>query len=214
MGQSTSRQMRLRLAPPQEFRFVRVRPALSCTRTSLFSLAQLPSPASPTPCNPAHNESCVVRTVAWLPLPATSSGGASAAISASPVVLLLAAVPALGVFVSAGPDYGNPTGWSLLLGSDCTRRGQPPRCCAHARGTDLGHGERGRACGAASCLRRLAAAGRCPGTCRVRSETPGAPFAGVAVSADGLDVAVMTLEFNSSTSIYRSLDGGKASERA
>ena len=35
-----------------------------------------------------------------------------------------------------------------------------------------------------------------------------APFAGIAVSPGGNDVAVMTLEFNSSTRLWRSLDGG------
>jgi uncharacterized membrane protein len=43
-----------------------------------------------------------VRSVAWMPL------GSS--------VLLLASVPAVGIFASAGPDYS--AGWSFVAGSD------------------------------------------------------------------------------------------------
>jgi hypothetical protein len=65
----------------------------------------LPPPAAATPCNPIQNASCVVRSVAWL------DAGAG-------IPLLIAAVPSVGFFASAGPDYSDASTWSFVSGSD------------------------------------------------------------------------------------------------
>lgn len=156
---------------------------------------QLPPPAAPGPCNPSHNSSCVVLSVAWLN------------VSASQPALLVAAIPAVGFFASAGPDYSAPSGWAFVEGSAAPIGVN--RIVALPGGRLWATASVGGVWGGVV----SASSG---GGWRVDWDVAGAladvgnPFAGIAVGRGGLDVAVMTLEFNSSTSIFRSLDGGKA----
>ena len=64
----------------------------------------MPPPAGAFPCEPLQNDSCVVLNVAWLD-------------TGAPNPLLLAAVPAVGLFASSGPDYTDAATWSFVTGS-------------------------------------------------------------------------------------------------
>jgi xyloglucan-specific exo-beta-1,4-glucanase len=179
----------------------------------------LPPPAHATPCNPTQNASCVVLSVAWLDI------GAAAP-------LLVAAVPSAGLFASAGPDYSDAGTWSFVSGSDApsgiNRLATLPggRIWATASVGGVWSGTIGAVAGGAG-WKVSCASGSCAlfsvlvnsrslrlsplqvtwGIAGALADTYAA-FAGIAVSTDGMDVVVMSLEFNSTTRLWRSLDGG------
>jgi len=124
-------------------------------------------------------------------------------------LLLIAAVPDLGFFASAGPDYADPKGWSFVKGSDAPQ--MINRFAVIQSGANPGSfwatAQRGGVwLGVVS--------GNPSSGWSVAWSIPGAlsyadvPFSGVAVSATGEDVAVLSFETNSNTSLWRSLDGG------
>ena len=162
---------------------------------------QLPPPAAAGACDPTKNASCVVRSVLWLPTAA--AGGPT---------LLLAAVPALGLFASPGPDYADAATWTFVAGSDgpaslnrlAAVPAQPARLWATAQRGGIWSGT-------------VAADGA---SWRVTWDVAGAladegvPFSGVAVRDGGRDVVVMSMLESSNTSIFRSVDGGANFARA
>ena len=152
----------------------------------------LPAPAPAADCVPHVSNACVVRTVLWVPV---AGGG----------VLLVAAVPNLGIFSSAGPDY--TTGWRFVTGSEApvlitrlisSAGGSPGRVWATANSGGIWSGV----------LTQDGSA--------VTWDVAGAladadmPFAGIAVrpNSSGADVVVMTESESSNTTLWRSLDAG------
>ena len=154
----------------------------------------LPPPAAASACDPQRNASCVVRSVLWLPVGAQT--------------LLLAAVPALGLFASAGPDYADAGSWSFVAGSDAPADvnrlvavpGQPGRVWATAARGGVWRGDVQPSSGAGAWEVVWGVAGALAGE--------DVPFSGVAVRGNGSDVVVMSLLYDSNTTLFRSLDGG------
>lgn len=176
----------------------------------------LPPPAEPVPCKPIQNASCVVRSVAWLDVGASTH-------------LLLAAVPSLGFFASAGPDYVDAQTWSFVTDSGLpigvnrlvTLPGGRVWATASAGGVwsgNIGPGAGGsgwQVCSGAHitflvCMLLVLPHQRMKVTWTVAGALADAyaPFAGIAVALGGSDVVVMSLEFNSTTRFWRSLDAG------
>lgn len=151
----------------------------------------LPAPAPATDCAPHVSNVCVVRTVLWLPV----AGG----------VLLVAAVPNVGLFSSAGPDY--TTGWRFVASSSApvlvarlvsTPGGTPGRVWATA---NLGGVWSGVITPDGSAITWDVAGALA---------NAGMPFAGIAVRPDsaGADVVVMTASTSSNTTLWRTLNAG------
>jgi hypothetical protein len=166
--------------------------------TAVPARVALPPPAAAAACDPQRNSSCVVRSVLWLP----AAGGAQAA------TLLLAAVPAFGLFASVGPDFADAAGWSFVFGSDAPSEinrlaavpGQPGRLWATAARGGVWRGDV-QPDGAGGWAVSWGVAGALAGE--------GVPFSGIAVRGDGgIDVVVMSLLYDSNTTLFRSPDGG------
>jgi hypothetical protein len=176
----------------------------------LAARVTLPAPAAPTACIPQQNASCVVRTVLWITL---APGG--------PVVLV-AQVPALGLFASAGPDYSDATTWSFVADS-----GEATEINRIVPSGGAAGGEIWATCQGGGVFKGVltavaggggsggfgAANGNAP-SYRMAWSVAGAlatadvPFSGIAVRDDGNDVVVMSKLSNSNQSIWRSLDAG------
>ena len=159
----------------------------------------LPPPAAAAPCQPARNDTCVVRTVLWLRPPSAASA------------LLLAAVPALGLFASLGPDYASPGSWVFVRNSSAPVRINRLVAEPAADGSlgaalwataDSGGVWRGMlvAEGGGGGGVQGAVAGALAGA--------GVPFSGIAVAPGGADVTAMSMGYSSNTSLWRSLNGG------
>jgi hypothetical protein len=160
----------------------------------------LPLPAPAGGCRPAADASCVVLSVGWAALP---SGEA----------VLLAAVPACGLFASAGP-YEDPSTWSFVAGSGAPTSinrlvfgagGDGARLWAAAAKGGVWGGtlSRGGGGGGGWAVTWDAAAGALGGE--------GVPFSGIAVrGAGGADIAVVSMLYDSNTSVWRSEDGGRS----
>jgi hypothetical protein len=158
----------------------------------------LPSPAPAAGCRPAEDSSCVVINVGWAALPTGE-------------VALLAGVPSRGLFASAGP-YEDPTTWAFVAGSDAPKSlnrivfragGDGARLWATAAAGGVWGGSLSRGAGGAWAVTWDAAAGALGGE--------GVPFSGIAVrGAAGSDVAVISMDTNSNTSVWRSEDGGRS----
>lgn len=153
----------------------------------------LPPPAQPSACAPHVNDSCVVRSVAWL---ATAGGE----------MLLLAAVPGVGLFASAGPQYADAASWAFVAGSSAPRVVARLALVPEAPGRVWATAANGVWGGTVS-----PAPG---GGWAVAWDIAGAlayvgqPFAGIAVRAGGIDITAMTLDYNTNTTLWRSVDGG------
>ncbi len=164
----------------------------------------LPPPASSAACEPAHDTSCVVLTVAWVPQPATG------------LPALVAAVPALGLFTSAGPDYADPETWRFLAGSDSPK--DIARLAVVSPSQPLASSVSSASAAANAAAKATAATAAAAAGGRVWATTAGngvwsgvvdavtwdvqaaladegVAFAGLAVRAGGRDVAVMSLGF-------------------
>lgn len=159
----------------------------------------LPAPASPELCivfgGKEQNSSCVVLSVAWLPVDGVDKA-----------TLLLAAVPAHGIFASTGPDYTDPTTWSFVKGSDSPTNINRIELASGMRlwvTCAVGGVWSGTITGASSSGWTIDWSVR-----RALAENEQA-FSGIAVRAGGKDVAAMTFTSNNNQSIYRSLDGGE-----
>eukprot|EP00040_Diaphanoeca_grandis_P027314 m.155105 g.155105 ORF g.155105 m.155105 type:complete len:827 (+) comp30924_c0_seq6:1734-4214(+) len=169
-------------------------------QSSMPTRVRLPSPAPTNACDPQKNSSCVVRTVMWLP-PADDG-----------VVLLIASVPDLGLFASAGPNYTDTRTWSFVLESNMPSTinrlvyvNTSVWATCHSGGVWKG--------------KIVATTTSTNTTYKAIWEVSGAlanaqvPFSGIAVRDNGLDVVVMSLLTNSNQSIWRSLNAGRTFAR-